>query len=285
MRFARQSNLQGVGRIGAFRANQGRALVSRVIAASALLAAASLAFQLWPASAATVDLHAATVIVTGRSNLAERTRGIREALPLVITRLSADSAVGQRAIEQGLQDQAETLVRDLEYRDRKEGIQISDEQGTRDRSFELTVHFDPAAIDAMVAQLGGTVWSGERPEVAVALIIDDSVSRFLLTEGSDRGYGQRLALNDVSEALALPVVLPKASGDPVDAQAAQEAALSEFPVKLAGEMTVTSAGYWNTDWRLEAPDGVAERFATSETTFDVAIEEALRRSAKLLANR
>ena len=226
-------------------------------------------------------LYSAVVVVTGRENAAERERGIREALPLVLTKLTVDGALAQRALEQGLSEEAASLVESLNYFDRKEGVQISDEQGTRERSFELTVTFDRQKIDAMVASLGGTAWTSKRPRIGVALLIDDGASTYLLTRDSERGYGQRWAMDDEARALALTLDLPaNAAGE--TAEEAIAAALPNVAVRLEGRMTVTTEGYWDTHWQLTGR-GVEERFASSGATFDRAIEKALRQSAQALA--
>lgn len=222
------------------------------------------------AVAASPDLYAATVVVTGRDNLAERARGIREALPLVLTKLTADDQIAKRAVSQAIVENAEAAVERIEYVDRKEGVQISDEQGTRERSFGLTVRFDPDKVDAIVEDLGGVVWAGERPRLAVALTIDDGMSTYLLTRSSEKGWGQRLAFEDAAQALALPIALPG------------EAPAADTAPRLEGNMRITAAGYWNTDWRFRSGD-TDERFATNGVTFDAAIGEALRHSAKALA--
>jgi len=236
------------------------------------------------ALAAQPDLYSATVIVTGRDNLAERARGIREALPLVLTKLTVDAEIAERAAAERIVDQADAAVERFDYLDRKEGIQISDEQGTRERSFELTVHFDPRKVDAMVAKLGGQVWTSERPEVAVALLVDDGSATYLVTQTSERGWGQRLALEDASKALALPVALPTEAPAVETPVAAAAKVGADAAARLEGHMTITPAGYWDTDWQFRAA-GAQTDFATDGVTFDAAIGEALRRSAKALAKR
>ena len=225
------------------------------------------------------QLYSATVVVTGRDNLAERARGMREALPRMLTRLTVDHEMVQRAIAAGVEQSAESYVTGYAYLDRKEGVQISDEQGTRERSFELTVHFDAARINQLVAGLGGSVWVGPRPEIGIVLEIDDGASPFLLTRDSAKGYGQRLALEDESRALAVSVRLPESepSGAAMD-----EVFETAVPVKLGGHMSVTPSGYWNTSWSLRFKD-VEEHFASAETTFDAAIAQALRATALSLA--
>lgn len=238
------------------------------IVAAVLLSAAVLAAG--QARARQDGLYSVTVIVTGRDNLAERARGIREALPRVLTKVGAGADL---AVERGLVGAAESFVAGFGYRDRKEGIEISDEQGTRERSFELTVHFDPGKIDAALRDLGVEPWRGPRPEIGVELTIADGASRYRLTQASQKGYGQRMALADAAAALGLSVRLPEA-GD----------AGLKAPVRLEGQMSVTAEGYWDTQWHVRGP-GVADSFVVTGATFDVSIGEALRRTARALAAR
>ncbi|MBX3532542.1 MAG: DUF2066 domain-containing protein [Rhizobiaceae bacterium] len=236
----------------------------------AVLAVAFAPLAAGAAVSSDAELFSATVIVTGRDNLAERSRGVAEALPLALTRLTADPLVAETAAARGLLSDTGAYVDDLVYRDRKQGIQISDEQGTRERSFEMTVRFDVARVEALLAQLDAKAWTGERPQIAVSLRITDSRGDYQLAAGSERGYGQRLAIEAEARALALPVTLV--------AEAPQQG------VVLAGAMKITPAGYWNTEWRLTG-SGLDEVYAFSDTTFDDAIGGALRRSAKTLAKR
>lgn len=243
--------------------------LATVAAAPLLIAALSAS----PAHAENDVLYSATVIVTGRDNLAERSRGFHEALPRVLTKVSVDGDVARRAVERGLIDDAEALVVGFDYRDRKEGIQISDEQGTRDRSFEFTVQFDPESVDALLRELGARPWRGPRPEIGVDLMIDDRTTRYRLTQVSEKGHGQRMAFADKADTLGLLVRLPEA-----------EDIEPGSPVWLDGETSMTSDGYWDTQWHVIAPD-IEESFSLAGTTFDIAFEEALRRTAQALAAR
>lgn len=246
-------------------------MARRGVAVAALLLAVLAAT---PAAAQQEEsLYAATVIVTGRDNLAERARGIGEALRLVLTKVSLDMEAASLAAEEGLLENPERLVTEYAYRDRKEGIQISDEQGTRDRSFELTVRFDPLRIDALLGEVGIMPVRGQRPEIGVALTIEDRASRYLVTQASQKGYGQRMALADAAKAFGLSVRLPDEEDDDLDT-----------PVRLDGQMSITASGHWDTEWRVTG-NGGDERFVLKETTFDVAIREALLSSASFLEER
>lgn len=222
------------------------------------------------------DLYAASVVVTGRTNVAERQRGIRECLPLVLTKVSGDRSMAGKAISAGLVEKAADAVERVEYVDRKAGVQISDEQGTRERSFRLTVHFRPQVIDEMVDHLGGSVWHEPRPLVHVDLVIDDGIATYPLSEATQRGYAQRLALTEDAAALGLDIRLDGVEAD------ADPAARSEAAVRLSGRMKMTKEGYWDVDWRF-AEKGKSVVFSHRGVTFDVAIGDALNRSAGILA--
>jgi hypothetical protein len=261
-----------------------RTIPSVLICVAMLLAPSGVA-RADPAEAALADLYSAVVVVTGRDNLAERERGVREALPKALVRVSGDSGAADRAAMADVLGTAGAMVTGLDYLDRKAGIQISDEQGTRERSFELTVHFDPARVDATLTGLGMRPWHGPRPEVAVALLIDNGHATWLLTRTSDLGYGQRLVVEDVSRELALPARLPERAGGG-DPEADLSAALRTAPLRLEWRMTATPDGYWTAIWQLSGRTGVAQvkaDFAFDHVTFDIAIGDALRATARHLA--
>lgn len=248
-----------------------RDMGKRGIFAAALLAAV---FASAPVSAQQDGLYAATVVVTGRDNLPERARGFRQTLELVLVKVALDEEAALLAGEDGLLEHPERLVSDYTYRDRKQGIQISDEQGTRDRSFDLTVRFDPPAIDDLLLNGVSIVpWRGERPEIGAALTIDDGASRYLLTQVSQKGYGQRLAFADAARDLGLSVRLPQDEGDGLDT-----------PARIDGLMTIAASGRWDSDWRLSG-DGGDERLVLEGTTFDAAIRKALFGVVPVLVER
>jgi hypothetical protein len=203
-------------------------------------------------------LYTASAIVTGRDNLQERARGTREALLAVLAKVSADPSVASEA--QALD--AEPYVLSRTYTDRKAGIQISDEQGTRERSFVLEVRFDPVGIDALLRSLGREPWQGERPALLVRLRVTDAMATYEVTRDSARGWGQREAILAAGAKAGLPVVLPPGRAAHV----------------LSGTMRMTADGYWRTEWRLGA-----ERWSVPPATFDRAIENGVWAAARRLS--
>lgn len=254
-------------------------------AALVVLAAAS------PADAETVaDLYSAETIVTGETNLAERKRGLRETLGRVIVKVSGDARLADDPRLAGLQDQAPEFVSGFAYEDRKKGIQISDEQGTRDRSFFFRVAFVPERIDTAIRGLGGRPWGTERPRTLVVLGIEDLVGRYVLGRESARGYGQREAVRSARRRLGLPLVLPRldaADQDSVgfgtlDTGATALAGRYGADAVLAGTMAVTPDGYWETAWTLQFEEETY-RWTTEPATFDRAIAAGAGRAARIMA--
>jgi len=152
-------------------------------------------------------LYRASAIVTGQDDLAERARGTREAMAAVLAKVSADASIAGDAAA-ALAD-AGSYVVSRRYTDRKAGVQISDEQGTRDRSFVLEVDFDRARIDALLRALGREPWTRPRPALRVELRVTDAVASYAVTRTSQRGWGQREAILATGEKAGLPVVLPQ----------------------------------------------------------------------------
>lgn len=100
------------------------------------------------------DLMRGEAIVTGRDNPEERARGIWIALTQVLIKTCGDDRIAAHPQLPNLLAEAEAHVVGLEYEDRKAGIPIADEQGTRDRSFHLRVEFRPEGVYALLDRLG-----------------------------------------------------------------------------------------------------------------------------------
>jgi hypothetical protein len=72
-----------------------------------------------------------------------------------------------------------------------EAIPIHDEQGTRDRPYDLTVDFHPEKIDELLQALGQKPWTARRPTVVVLLAVKYEARSYLLTGDADEGFDQR----------------------------------------------------------------------------------------------
>lgn len=241
------------------------------------------------------DLCRGEAIITGRDNLDERARGVRLALVQVLVKLSGDDRVADHPSLPPILADAESFMLRYEYEDRKKGIQISDEQGTRDRSYHFRVDFDPDAVHGILGRLGLGPWHPDRPRLLVALAVTDHGGPFIVGTEVGRGIGQRETLMLDARRRGIPLVLPKmdsmetmavsyrevaaVSGSAVGALAAAYGA----DAMLVGTMAITSDGYWDTDWTLLA-DGMPIHWSVPGATFDRAIADGLGQSARVLAS-
>jgi len=241
------------------------------------------------------DLCSGEAIITGRENLDERARGVRLALLQVLVKVSGDDRIAEHPEIPRILADAETLMLGYEYEDRKKGIQISDEQGTRDRSFHFRAAFDRDHVQAVLDRLGLNPWDADRPRLLVALAVTDHAGPFILGTEVGRGAGQRETLLMDARRRGIPLVLPKMDSVETLAVSYREvASVSGMAVGalataygadavLVGTMAITSDGYWDTDWTLLA-DGMPIHWSVPAATFDRAIGEGLGRTARVLAS-
>ena len=247
------------------------------------------------AGAASVeDLYRCVVIVTGQDNLPERERGFRDALAQVMVKVTGDAGITADRGMAPLLDKASDLVVAFDYEDRKKGIPISDEQGTRDRSFYLRVEFARDVVDAAATALGRQPWRAERPKLLALLAVEDTVGRYVLGEESERGFGQREAFVAAGARLGVPLVLPQMDAAERrlvgydDVAAGVSGTITSLVTDygadalLAGTMTITPQGYWRTRWSLFYK-GQTSDWAIDDTTFDRAIADAIARAARRFA--
>lgn len=248
-----------------------------------------------PARAEVVpDLLRGEVIVTGRDDLEERSRGIRLALTQVLIKLGGDDRVAEHPRLTDALAGAESHVRTIEYEDRKAGVQVSDEQGTRDRSFHLRVEFDRDRVHAILDSLGLRPWHEDRPRLLVVLSVVDHVGQFVVGSEAERGAGHRETLVLDARRRGLALVMPKmdavetmalSHGEVAEAHGGALGALARSYVAdavLAGTMEITGAGFWNTGWTLLG-GGMPVRWRVPGATFDRAIAYGLGQSARELA--
>ena len=243
-----------------------------LLVAVTLMAASTAVFAQKPAE--TASLYRATTIITGQDNLSERARGIEDCLRAVLAKVSVRQAVADHpVIGQALTD-PDPLVEGYDYLDRKEGIQISDEQGTRDRSFLFTTHFKPDRINRLLYMANMRPWLAERPAIAIQLIIDDGVATYQLTQSSERGWGQRAVIESLIERVGINLLLP-------------DGEMPRASVGLSGFMSVTKDGYWSSNWALDSSKfsdtGSDAHWEGTIGSFDRVIAEAVWESARILS--
>lgn len=240
------------------------------------------------------DLYRAQAFVTGQGE-AERARGEAICLETVLVKVSGDPRVLREPALAALKSQAASYVASIDYHDRMSGIPVHDEQGTRDRPFDLTVAFDAAKIDAALRALGRAPWPEPRPRLAVLLGVRDATAAYVLSEDGARGLGQRQALAQTADRRGIALALPSeamldqshvAYRDLAAAPAQRLDALareSGGDAALAGTLVWAEAARgWTARWRLTW-QGREHRWQISGVSFDDAFRNAIDRAVAVLS--
>ena len=253
-----------------------------------------LAASITVARAAAADLYQANAFVTDEGE-AERARGFALCLDQVLVKVSGDPSISRDPALAGIQAQAAGFVAGFSYHDRMSGIPVHDEQGTRERPFDLTVTFDPAKVDEALAQLGRTPWREPRPRLAVLLGVRDATASYVLAEDGARGLGQRQSLAQTASRRGIVLALPKAAL--LDARGLTYARLAAAPAQRLGALAQASGGEaalagtlvwtearlgWTARWRL-VWHGRERRWKVSGVSFDDAFRNAIDGAVAILS--
>jgi hypothetical protein len=186
-------------------------------------------------------------------------------------------------------------VTDFAFRDRMAGIPAHDEQGTRDRPYDLTVRFDPAKIDAALRALGREPWKGPRPRLAALVGIEVGGTPYLLASDGKRGRDQREALAEAAARYGLPMALPDeaalaAAGlSHAKLQALDPGSLDAAAAAIGGDLALAGNLLWSeealgwiADWRMDA-GGESHRWQIRGVSFDDAFRNAMSGAAQILS--
>jgi len=247
-------------------------------------------------AAAASELYRATAFVTGEGET-ERVRGFALCLDEVLVKVSGDPRISRDPALARLDAEAAGFVTGFSYHDRMSGIPVHDEQGTRERPFDLTVTFDPAKIDAALAQLHRKPWREPRPRLAVLLGVRDATSSYVLAADGARGLGQRQSLAQTASRRGIALALPKTAL--LEAHHVSFARLVRAPAKrldalaeasggdaaLSGTLVWTEARLgWTARWRL-VWHGRERRWQVSGVSFDDAFRNAIDGAVAILSGQ
>jgi uncharacterized protein len=265
------------------------------VRATAATSVLLLALSSGSATAATIgDLYQTSTLVTGQGE-ANRALGYGRCLRDVLLKVSGDLRLLDDPRLDALEQDAASFVRDFRYRDLLAGIPIHDEQGSRDRPYELTADFDAGKIDNALRALGRQPWTAERPRVVVFISVRKEAESYLMASDGDRGIDEREALAAAAKTRGLKVSLPTraslAEADVTmetlfrDDGRSLEAAVQQAggEVALSGRIVWDElAPGWIADWRLISA-GITYQWRTRIATFDATFRSALGGAAQILA--
>ena len=134
---------------------------------------------------------------------------LRQTLREVLVKSSGDPRLKDDPRTQELAGHADRYVACFDYADMMAGIPLHDDQGTYDRPHKLTVYFDPARINALLAQLGDRPWRGERPVVVPLLLVHGpKPPPYLLSAEIPAGEEQRGSFATAAGQFGMHVRIP-----------------------------------------------------------------------------
>jgi hypothetical protein len=270
---------------------QGRG-ANRVIAG--IFLAALLTWCAVAMAAAGTDLYRTKVTVTGQGE-PNRMTGFAAALEDVLIKASgAQNPSGDRRLA-GYKSKAKDYVRSFSYRDQFFGKPIRDEQGTRDRPFDLTVEFEEGKIDDILKALSLKPWLSHRSTLAVFVEMDQGAKNYIVTTDGPQSDLQRDALLAAADKRGMEIVLPgmaalaKSNISGAELRAPSFPALTPLATELGGEVVLVGrlvwddrdlgwATRWQMDWR-----GQTHRWQIRGLTFDETFRRGIGGAAQILS--
>ena len=247
------------------------------------------------AAAAVVDnLYRAQTIVTGQGET-NRLMGFAHCLEDVLVKVSGDPRLIGDPRLAALSSDVATLVTAFSYSDRMTGIPVHDEQGTRDRPYDLTATFDRQKIDAMVRSLGLAPWGESRPRLLVLAGMRSGRLVQVLSSDGERGGDQRDSLLAAADKRGLPIALPSAAllaGEKLDVARLPKADLARLDalarqhdgdLALAGDLVWAERSFtWTAQWRI-AWQGTTYRWRITAATFDEVFRNGMEGAEQIMS--
>ena len=239
-----------------------------------------LAFLLSPLPAQALGLYEASVIVTG-TDARSRPDGLGRALAQVLAKVSGNPALLDDPKVAALAPAAFGLVASLAYLDQMSDLPRRDEQGSRDRPYDLLVRFDPASLDAMLEGLGETPWRTRAPILVDLRIEPRSGPAMPLRADTAADERHRAALLAAADGAGLQVVLPL---DRTAAAGPARPDLAPPPPELAlrGAVSWVEGAGWTGRFTLPW-HGRDHTWDVEGVSFDEAYRVAMRGVARVLS--
>jgi uncharacterized protein len=249
----------------------------------------------WCAGAmAATDLYRTKVTVTGQGE-ANRMVGFAACLEDVLIKASgAQKLSGDRRLA-AYKSKAKDLVTAFSYRDQFAGKPIRDEQGTRDRPYDLTVAFEESRIDDILRTLGLKPWLSDRPRLAVFVEMEQGPKNYIVTTDGTRSDLQRDSLIAAADKRGMDIVLPstaalaKSNMSGAEFRTAPFPALAPIAAEQGGEVVLVGRLVWDdrelgwaTQWQMEWR-GRTHRWQMRGFTFDETFRRGIGGAAQILS--
>ena len=252
--------------------------------------------NIWQIFGGNNELYAGRTIITGQRD-ETRIPGFKAALLDVAKKVSGNQMLTAAQIETIVHGNIKLFVQDFTDRDRMEDIPIHDEQGTRDRSFELLINFVPSRVNAMLRSLGEKPWKETRPKVLVLVNVHNAIGSYILTDDEDdeTGAEQREAFKAAAWQTGIPLILPlppllktgnvdtKSLDQLSPRQIGDLGRIAQADVVITGNLIwVGGPNGWKANWVLFDDKG-EHRWQIEGINFDGAFRNAMRGAAQILS--
>lgn len=251
-------------------------------------------FTACDAQAALVNVYLSNTRVTGQR---EETRlpGLERCFIDQMVKASGDPRLADNPEVIAMSKDSGFAIREYAYVDLYAGRPIMDEQGTRDRPYEMTVYYRPDKIDDALAKVGSKPWGKDRPKVMVVLKIQHIARNFILTSHGEFGDLMRESFDLASYKYGMPIAL--VPGSLLDESGLSFEELSESKLKdldaLAARAEADLALFgtlrwepkvlgWVADWHMNG-GGTPHHWHVEGVNFDAAFRTALAGAAQILS--
>ena len=222
--------------------------------------------------AAASGLYESSTIVTGM-DARSRPDGLRITLRQVLVKVSGNP--GWLNDPRVAQADPAAALQSLLYLDRFTNMPKHDEQGSRDRPFDLVARFDATALDALLLGWGDRPWPLPRPVMAIAIqVMPRTGPPFSLHADTDVDERHRGALLAAAERIGLEIALPAVLDPPPRPPESMQ---------LEGHLVWSDADAgWNSTWAISV-EGVTHRWQGRDEGFDAAYRTGLGGAAAALS--
>ena len=268
--------------------------VNRLVRWAAVASMSTVLLASHGAVAADIDaLYQGHAIVTGKGE-PNRLLALPSCIEEALVKVSGDPRLAGDPRLEPIKRDAKDAVASFSYHDRMAGIPTHDEQGTRDRPYDLTVSFDRARIDAALRGLGSEPWLAARPRVALFIAMLHGAAGYVLASDGEQGLGERQSLEAAADKRGMPFLLPSRAelaraGITAKRLPGSAAALGAAGRPLAADVALSGRLIWvdrelgwAAAWSL-AEHGRLHRWKLRGVTFDEAFRNAMGRAAQILS--
>jgi hypothetical protein len=267
--------------------------VTAVIMRISLIAALAC----WPGTlaAAADDLYRAQSVVTGQGE-ANRIIGFAACLEDVLIKVSGALELAGDPRLDGYKSRSADFVSAYSYHDQMSGKPKRDEQGTRDRPYDLIVEFDDKKIDDVLKSLGLKPWLSRRPVLRVFVAMEQGPRQYIATSDAKESELQRDSLLAAALKRGMMIVLPdvaalaKTNINAAELLTTPSPTLASVATERGGDVALVGRLEWDdselgwaTEWRMDW-HGRTHRWQFRGVTFDEAFRRGIGGAAQILSD-